>query len=127
MKSNSTFPIFLIFITQFVFSQSEKLLHGKILIKDATPQGVHIINLMNEKETVSDSKGAFSIVAKPDDLLVFSANHLDYMRKIIETSDYDSAVLQIEMTSKINELDEVEVKNYSHLCLSKKGGGSYRR
>ena len=115
MKSNSTFPIFLFFIAQFVFSQNEKLLNGKIVVKDATPQGVHIINLMNEKETLSDSKGAFSIEAKPDDLLVFSANHLDYMRKIIETSDYYSAVLQIEMTSKINELDEVEVKNYSHL------------
>lgn len=115
MKSKSTFPIFLFFVSQFVFSQSEKLLYGKISIKDATPQGVHIINLMNEKETVSDSQGAFSIEAKPDDLLVFSANHLDYMRKIIEISDYETAVLVIEMTSKINELDEVEVKNYSHI------------
>jgi len=115
MKNNSTFLIFLFFATQFVFSQNEKLLHGKIVVKDATPQSVHIINLMNEKETVSDSKGAFVIEAKPDDLLVFSANHLDYMRKIIETSDYNSPVLMIEMTSKINELDEVEVKNYSHL------------
>ncbi|MFY0483258.1 hypothetical protein ACI6PS_11695 [Flavobacterium sp. PLA-1-15] len=112
--SKATFLIFY-FISQFVFSQNEKLLHGLIVIKDATPQGVHVINLMNEKETVSDSKGVFSILAKPDDLLVFSANHLDYMRKIIEPSDYDSAQIRVEMTSKINELDEVEVRNYSHL------------
>lgn len=115
MKSNSTFLIFLLFVTQFVCSQNEKLLQGRIVVNDATPQGVHVINLMNEKETVSDSKGVFLILAKPDDLLVFSANHLDYMRKIIEVSDCNSADLVIEMTSKANELDEVEVRNYSHL------------
>ena len=115
MRNNSTLPFFLLFVTQFVFSQNEKLLDGNILVKDATPQGVHIINLMNEKETVSDSKGAFSILAKPDDLLVFSASHLDYMRKIVETSDYNSDQITVDMTSKINQLDEVEVKNYSHI------------
>lgn len=115
MKSNSTFPIFLLFITQLVFSQDEKLLYGKIVVNDATPQGVHVINLMNEKETVSDDKGAFSILAKPDDLLVFSAVHLDYMRKIIEINDYNSENLVIEMTSKVNQLDEVEIIDYSHL------------
>ena len=115
MKSNFTFAIFLVFITQFVFSQNEKLLKGKIVVKDATPQGVHIINLMNEKETISDTEGFFSILAKPDDLLVFSAVHLDYMRKIIEVSDYNSDVLLIEMTSKVNQLDEVQVVDYSHL------------
>ena len=103
------------FITQSVFSQNEKILNGKIVVKDATPQGVHIINLMNEKETISDTKGAFSILAKPDDLLVFSANHLDFMRKMIETNDINSAILVIEMTSKINQLDEVVVIDYSHL------------
>lgn len=115
MKSTITFQITLFFITHFVFSQDEKLLHGKIIVKDATSQGVHIINLTNEKESVSDSQGAFSIVAKPDDLLVFSANHLDYMRKIIEIQDYNLTVFMIEMTSKINQLDEVEVVDYSHL------------
>jgi len=115
MRNNSTLPILLLFITQFAFPQDEKLLHGRIVVRDAMLQGVHIISLMNEKEAISDSNGAFSILAKPEDLLVFSARHLDYMRKIIETSDYNASVLLIEMTSKINELDEVEVVNNSHL------------
>lgn len=115
MRNNFTLTIFFLLISQFVFSQNEKLLHGKIIVKDATPQEVHVINLMNEKETVSDSEGAFSILAKPDDLLVFSANHLDYMRKIVEKSDYNSDHIKVDMTSKINQLDEVEVKNYSHI------------
>lgn len=115
MKSNITFQIFFFLISQFIFSQNEKLLHGKIVVKNAMPNGVHVVNLTNEKEAVSNNQGIFSILAKPDDLLVFSANHLDYMRKVIEISEYNSGVLEIEMTSKVNELDEVEVIDYSHL------------
>lgn len=115
MRSNITFQIFFFLATQFIFSQNEKVLHGKIVVKDAMSNGVHIINLTNEKETISNNQGAFFILAKPDDLLVFSADHLDYMRKVIEISDYNSGVLTIEMTSKVNVLDEVEVVDYSHL------------
>lgn len=112
--NKATFLV-LFFNSTFFFSQNEKLLHGLIVVKDATPLGVHVINLMNEKETVSDSNGAFSILARPDDLLVFSANHLDYMRKLVSSSDHDAAEVKVEMTSKVNQLDEVEVVNYSHI------------
>lgn len=95
----------------FIFSQQEKIIKGKISVKDATPQGVHIINLVNEKETISDAVGDFSIAAKPDDVLVFSAIHLDLMRKIIEDSDYKSGIFSVVMTSKINELEEVKINN----------------
>lgn len=115
MRSKITFQLFLLFVTKFAFSQNEKLFYGKIVVKDATTEGVRIINLMNENEAVSDKKGTFSILAKPDDLLVFSAVHLDYMRKIIEASDYSSDVLIIQMTSKITELDEVQIVDYSHI------------
>lgn len=113
MTRNNTFPFFLLFISQFVFSQNEKLINGKIVVKDAFPQGVHVINLSNEAETITNSNGEFSILVQPDDLLVFSAIHLDYMRKIVEGKDYDSGLLILEMTSRINALDEVEVKNNS--------------
>lgn len=115
MSHKTTLQFLFVFITQFVFSQNEKLLHGKISIKDATPLGVRIINLMNEKEAVSDANGTFLIMAKPDDLLVFSANHADYMRKIIELADYDSGQIKIELTSKVTQLDEVQVVDYSHI------------
>lgn len=114
MKTNKI-VLFLVFITQFAFSQSEKLIHGKIVVKDAVPQGIHIINLVSQKETVSDAKGEFAIMAKPDDLLVFSAINFDYQRKIIETEDYNSPLIIIQMTSKITQLDEVVVNNYSRI------------
>lgn len=109
----SSILFFLFLLPQLAFPQQEKSISGKIIVKDAKVSDIHIINLSNDKETLTDNKGEFSILVKPDDLLVFSAEHLDYMRKIVEQEDYDSGVLKVEMTSKINRLDEVVVKNYS--------------
>lgn len=109
----SSILFFLILSVQFSFSQQEKMIHGKVVVKDAKVVDIHVINLSNDKETLTNSKGEFSILVKPDDLLVFSADYLDYMRKIVEQEDYDATSLVVEMTSRINTLDEVVVKNYS--------------
>ena len=105
---------FLIF-SQFVFSQEEKLIKGKVVVKDAMVEGIRVVNLVSEKEVLTDSKGEFSIMVKPEDLLVFSASHLDHMRKFIEEEDYKAQLITVEMTSKVTELDEVEVRNYSNI------------
>lgn len=100
---------------QFVFAQQPKLIKGKVVVKDATAGGVKVVNLVSEKEVMTNSKGEFSIWIQPEDLLVFSAVHLDFMRKFIEVEDYNSDLLIVEMTSKINELEEVEVRDFSNI------------
>jgi hypothetical protein len=104
------FLILLLFLIQSLAAQNEKLITGRVLIKDATPQGIHVINLVNEKEAITNEKGEFAILAKPGDLVVFSATHVDYARKIIEPEDYNAGFLKVEMTSKIIQLDEVKIR-----------------
>ncbi len=117
MKKNRLLLLFML-IVQFAFSQTEKMIYGKIIVKDATPQGVLVLNLVNEKETITNKQGEFSILAKPEDVLVFSAVHLDYQRKIIEQEDYDLGKITIAMTSKVNQLEEVEInKNIDAVSL----------
>ncbi|MBC7440321.1 MAG: hypothetical protein H7250_10105 [Flavobacterium sp.] len=115
MNCKIIFFIYFSFFTIFGFSQTEKIISGKILVKNASPGGVHIINLVNEKEVISNEKGEFKILAKVDDLLVFSSLTLDYQRKIIEIKDYNSGFFTMEMTAKINQLDEVEIVNYNKI------------
>jgi hypothetical protein len=98
-----------------VFSQKEKHIQGKISVKDSKLSGVRVINLVNEKETVTDTEGRFSILAKPYDLLVFSAEFLDYMRKIIDETEYSKGSFEIEMTSKVMQLDEVEIREQTRI------------
>jgi hypothetical protein len=108
--------ITLILLLSFsAFSQKEKRIQGRIIVKDAKLNGIRVINLVNEKETFTDADGRFEIIAKPEDLLVFSAEFLDYMRKIVEESDYNKGSIEVEMTSKILQLDEVEIKDYSNI------------
>lgn len=97
------------------FAQGEKILFGKIKVADATADQIIVLNLSTEKETKTDREGNFKIQVKLDDLLVFYAPHLDKMRKLIDEEAYKSDFLVIEMTSKIIELDEVVVEDYSHI------------
>lgn len=93
----------------------EKLIHGKIMTESGSIEGVNIVNLVNEKSTVSDSKGDFFILAKADDLLVFSSVNLEYYRRIIEEEDLKSGILILKMTSKTTELKEVVVNKHPEI------------
>lgn len=103
--------------SQMTFCQTtdEKLLHGKIVAESGNVEGVTIINLVNEKSTASDSNGDFFILAKAEDLLVFSSVNLEYYRRIIEEDDLKPDVLTIKMTAKITELKEVIVNKHPEI------------
>ncbi|WP_290871022.1 hypothetical protein [Flavobacterium sp.] len=99
----------------FCQTNGEKLLHGKIVVDSGNVGGVTIINLVNEKTTISDGNGEFFILAKAEDLLVFSSVNLEYYRRIIEEEDLKTAVLTIKMTAKITELEEVIVNKHPEI------------
>lgn len=121
----------LLFICQLTSAQTdgEKIVHGKIIGASSSFAGVTIINLVNEKTTVSDSNGEFYILAKAEDLIVFSSVNLEYHHKIIEEEDLKSDILVIKMTAKVTELKEVIVKqpdiNAVSLGISPKGIKKY--
>jgi len=102
---------------QMTFCQiiDEKLLYGKIMAESGYVGGVTIINLVNEKTAVSDINGDFYILAKAEDLLVFSSINLEYFRRIIELEDLKADVLTIKMTAKITELKEVIVNKHPEI------------
>ena len=93
----------------------EKILHGKIIVESHIMAGVTIINLVNEKSTVSDSNGEFFILVKAEDLLVFTAANLEYHRRLIEEEDLKPDIIIIKMTAKITELAEVIIKKYPEI------------
>lgn len=105
------FEFLLLILCQIAFGQtaSEKILHGKIIVESGNPAGVTIINLVNEKSTVSDNNGDFFILTKAEDLLVFSSVNLEYHRRIIDEDDLKNELVIIKMTAKVTELEEVIV------------------
>ena len=106
------FVVLLFFATFCTWSQTsnEKILHGKIVADSASVAGIDVVNLGNEKVTVTNNKGEFSILAKADDILVFSSMTLEMKRMLVDEDDLKSETITITMTPKINELNEVIVK-----------------
>jgi hypothetical protein len=117
VKTNNTLILFLLLFYQITFGQTagEKILHGKIVVESGFVAGVTIINLVNEKSTVSDSNGEFFILAKAEDLLVFSSVNLEYHRKLIEQEDLKPDLLIIKMTAKVTELEEVIINKHPEI------------
>jgi hypothetical protein len=109
--------LFLFLFCQITFGQivGEKLLHGKIVVESGNVGGVTVINLVNEKTAISDGNGDFFILAKAEDLLVFTSVNLEYYRRIIEEEDLKPDVLNIKMTAKITELEEVIVNKHPEI------------
>ena len=104
--------LLLFFGTFSLWSQdrNEKLLQGIIAADDALLSGIDVVNLGNEKVTVTNSKGEFSILAKADDILVFSSKSLEMRRVLIDEDDLKSGTINVNMYPKTIELNEVIVK-----------------
>jgi hypothetical protein len=111
LKQNNIIALITILLSICAQGQvvNEKILTGKIVVNAKPTAGVHVLNMVNEKETVSDSLGIFNIMAKPDDLLVFTAPNLEIHRYSIDEDDMNLKHLDIKMFTKAIELQVVYV------------------
>lgn len=110
------FSILLCFFSiTFLFSQEAKRINGQVIVSDATTSHILVLNLNTTQETFTDSVGKFSMNVHLGDLLIFQAAHLDKMRKLIDEEAFKSPLVQIFMTSKFEELNEVTIVNYNRI------------
>ena len=118
----------LFFYSFFIHAQdiAEKVINGTIICDSNLVEGVHVLNLVNEKSTVTDRNGHFSIVAKQGDLLVFSAVHLNYWRKSIKENDFKTGFLEVIMTPKEVKLNEVVLTEYTKINAQELGIINYK-
>ena len=113
MNKNLILILFLCFAKTFVLAQ--KNIQGIIKVENASAEGIHVTNLVSEKATITNEKGEFWLDVKEDDLLVFSAVHLNYWRKSITSNDLQNGFIQIEMSLKDIKLEEVVVTEYTKI------------
>ena len=105
--------LFLFLVFQFGFSQTEKLIQGRVFYDDFPVQGIEIVNLVTEKSTITDTNGRFSILAKVEDMLVFVSEKYDYKRVFLDKEFFDKNNLIISLARKPEQLDEVVVTKAS--------------
>ncbi len=113
--------LILVFGKAFGQAGTDVLIHGKVIADSTSTEGINVINLVNEKATITDRNGEFYILAKAEDLLIFSAVNFEYHRKSIEEEDLKKSLIVIKMIRKINQLDEVIVNEHPNITAEKLG------
>jgi hypothetical protein len=123
---NKVLFLLFIFSSAKVFSQNEKQIRGIIKVENASVEGIHVLNLVSEKATITNAKGEFYLEVNEDDLLVFSAVHLNYWRKTITKKEINDGFVEINMTSKVNQLEEVVVSENTKITAQNLGIITYK-
>jgi hypothetical protein len=76
---------------------------------------VYITNVTSGAKAMLDSFGACSIQAKPDQTLVFSGLKIAKKTVNLKAVDFSLNVLKVQVYAKINQLDEVQIRNYPNI------------
>ena len=93
------------FIISTVHAQKVEL--SGLIDGDDDVEGVHILNKTSLTNATSDVKGTFTISAKVNDTIIFTAIQYKTLFRVVTDSDIALKSLQVKLEVFVNELDEV--------------------
>ncbi|MEO1013500.1 MAG: carboxypeptidase-like regulatory domain-containing protein [Bacteroidota bacterium] len=115
MKASS-----LLFFFGFLFctllkaqSGTSTTISGRVFSDDGDVAATHVLNITAQRATISDDNGFFSISAKLNDTLVFSAVQFKKKQVVVTSQILESRFLKVPMEEVLTQLDEVVVRPYS--------------
>ncbi|KAF2334458.1 hypothetical protein [Flavobacterium daemonense] len=101
------------FTYQLSISQTEKLLHGKVVSQNLILKDVEVINKTAKTSTTTNALGEFSILANAKDSLLFYSKDYFFSRIKVSQNDIEKDNLVINMILKPEELKEVVLTKIS--------------
>jgi hypothetical protein len=90
-----------------------KRLEGKVYSTDGDVAAIHVLNITTKKATITNVNGFFSIAAKLNDTLVFSAIQFKRKEIVVSTKILESKLLLVPLEDALTELDEVILRLYN--------------
>jgi hypothetical protein len=94
---------------QLSISQTEKLLHGKVVSQNNSVKDVEVINKTAKTSTKTNTLGEFSILVNAKDSLIFFSKDYFFQRLKVTANDIETNNLVVNMILKPEELDEVVI------------------
>lgn len=98
-----------LFSYQLAVSQTEKLVHGKVLSNNNPLNKVEVINKTAKTSTRTNDLGEFSILVKAKDSLLFFSKDYFFKRLKLTQEEIDQNNILVNMIIKPEELNEVVV------------------
>ncbi|WP_300436828.1 carboxypeptidase-like regulatory domain-containing protein [Christiangramia sp.] len=91
------------------YAQESLILKGQVEAKSLDIEKIHIINLNQEKGSVTNEDGYFQIIAKENDSLYVSSVQFENKFLVVTKEMMKSGSLKILLKDKMNELAEVRI------------------
>lgn len=113
--------ILFLLLSQFVVSQNDSILKGKIIVETNDNEGITIVNISNKTNTISGNGGYFKIKAKLNDTIMFSAIHLIGKKHIVTKKDFGKDLLFIKLDIYTRHIKEIMVTNADDLTAESLG------
>ncbi|MFV8345966.1 hypothetical protein [Flavobacterium sp. ZB4P13] len=118
MIKNYFFVSLLVFVFQSGFSQSEKLINGKVLHEQFPVGKVEVANFSSKKTTITNASGEFSMLVKAGDELIFISKDHDIKKIVLDQKTINKSNLIILLILKPEQLEEVVVTKMPSIKLS---------
>ena len=110
--------LLLFFVCQSTFSQTEKLIDGKVLHERFPVGKVEVVNFNSKKTTITNAAGEFSILVKAGDALFFISKIHDIKKIVVDQNTIDKNNLIISLILKPEQLEEVIITKMPSIKLS---------
>ncbi|MGO4770649.1 hypothetical protein ACEN2I_03220 [Flavobacterium sp. W22_SRS_FK3] len=114
---NKIFCFFMMFLSQFVWSQDNErsVLNGRIISNTNDLEGVYVVNAQTEAMVSTGTDGSFSIMAKPGDALVFSSIQFKENRILLVSENFSDLNFIVKLNLVMHQLQEVIIKRYDNI------------
>lgn len=96
-------------------SQDRSVFSGKVVSNASDLEGIYVINAQTEETVTTNALGSFSILAKADDVLVFSSISFKEKRVLLKQEDFSDLNFSVNLTMIMYQLQEVVVKRYDNI------------
>ncbi|SFA86036.1 CarboxypepD_reg-like domain-containing protein [Flavobacterium swingsii] len=101
--------VFFLFLIQTVFSQTGRLVYGKVVNNEKPINGIEVINLSTKNSTITNKEGRFSITGNPKDVLVFISKNYEPKKVFLDQKNIGNIGFTISLVQKIEQLEEVVI------------------
>ncbi len=109
--------ILFLLLSYVCFSQTTKLIHGKVSYQNSYQKNVDVINYTTKKFTQTNPLGEFNIEAKANDVLVFMSENFADQKYTLTEKDFERGALIIKLVEKPVPLAEVEIRQIKAIKL----------
>lgn len=109
------FCFFFFSIFSMAQTSPEKILNGKVISDFGDNNGIYVINLKNQKVSITEKGGFFSFPVSVGDTIIFLSIYHKGLKIKLREDDIQKSLFFVKLHPIMNQLKEVVVVKYKHI------------